>query len=156
VMEVVRQSRVSSGHYTSEGEASRGLMRVSTLPFPFSVRRRRKEEEGEEERVTCSSALTVPSLAIPPFSQLPQTYRCVVTVEEVSFRSSNLCLAKLAKEEAMSNEATGGSDIRRIWMMGTPPEGRKDVQSTAAAATKRVARRKRMLRRRDGSMLCFA
>jgi hypothetical protein len=37
VMEVVRQSRVSSGHYISEGEASRGLMRVSTLPFPFSV-----------------------------------------------------------------------------------------------------------------------
>jgi hypothetical protein len=79
-----------------------------------------------------------------------------VTVGGVSSRSSKLCPAKLAKEEAMSNEATGGSDIRRSSMMGTPPEGRKDVQSAAAAAaTKRVAKRKGMLRRRDGSMLSF-
>jgi hypothetical protein len=77
----------------------------------------------------------------------------VVTVGGVSSRSSKLCPAKLAKEEAMSNEATGGSDIRRSSMMGTPPEGRKDVQS--AAATKRVAKRKGMLRRRDRSMLSF-
>jgi hypothetical protein len=81
----------------------------------------------------------------------------VVTVGGVSSRSSNLCPAKLAKEEAISNEATGGSDIRRRSMIGTPPEGRKDVQSAAAAAAaaKRVVSRKGMLRRRDGSMLSF-
>jgi hypothetical protein len=78
----------------------------------------------------------------------------VVTVGGVSSRSSNLCPAKLAKEEAISNEATGGSDIRRRSMIGTPPEGRKDVQSAAAAA-KRVVSRKGMLRRKEGSMLSF-